>query len=317
MLDLIRQYKQYLEADCRFSEDTIVRYVGNVPVILDKMGVREPTDIDARRVLQEWQTARWEATDEGIRISDDAQKQYLPAFKEFLRYLEDRGLLGEERISDIIRLPQRRGERLNGLLLEELRRLQRYLAYHVSNDSQRRDTALLQMLLNTGCSLPELLSLEVGRDGQLDFSRHSICGSFEEIEGTVYVVVRARGWRDRRIRLEPRTLTYLRFYLENRSPGNAILFARTARRGRPGRLAEGVAARSVERLVARAGIRARRDAIVDVLRMTAVQRGLEVLESDRPLLSSDFQRMGDGDRDGNPGDDRGRNGSTLGGRRSA
>ncbi|RMG41960.1 MAG: hypothetical protein D6732_01760, partial [Methanobacteriota archaeon] len=88
MYDVIRNFKWYLEKECRFPQEAVVQYLGNLPVIFDNLNINSIQDIDVQKINREWKYKRWMETPEGIVLSDSVYNGYLPTLKLFLKYLE-------------------------------------------------------------------------------------------------------------------------------------------------------------------------------------------------------------------------------------
>jgi len=284
MYNVIREYKSYLESHCRLPQDTIVNYLGNLPIIFDNLKINSLTDIDARKVSSAWKFNRWESTSDGIQISEQAQSGYLIALKEFLRYLEEKGYLSDPSISGIINLPENRKKKLKGLNESEHHKLREYLLFNVKNDTRRRETALMFILLATGCNLSEALSLRVHRDGVIYYDdANQPSGDFRVEHNRLYVAVRGVDGSDRKVKLSRQAAAFLNFYLENRKQKSRILFLSNARSNSPKRMTETSAQKIVERVFEKAGIPVRKGEVLNVLRCTALENGL-IKETNRQIV---------------------------------
>jgi len=270
MYEVIKEYKRYLEKDCRFTRDTVIHYVETLPAIFSNLEINSLQDIDSRKVSHAWRFGRWEPIQKGIQLSESAQDGYLLALKEFLRYLEDRGYCPEDGISEIIRIPETPPVQLKGLSAGEQRQLRNFLVFNVGNDLQRKETALTFLLLATGVRLNDVLALNVGFNGLI--STHKTAGKAGDfdIEGEK-VFLNLRGFEpgESRILLPPEALHCLNFYLENRNVKSTILFLNNARVVKPGRLTPEVAINLIERVLRKAGISIRRGQAADILLYTA------------------------------------------------
>lgn len=276
MYEVIRDYKSYLEKDCRFTRDTVVSYMGNLPEIFRDLKIRTLNDINAKTISYAWRIGRWEPIQKGIQISETAQNGYLLALKEFLRYLEEKGYNVEQGISEIIRLEEIPNIPLKGLSKEEQRKLADFLLFNISNDLQRKETALISLIWATGCRLNEALALNVGNDGLLSTRRTSgVAGDFEIDSEKVSVSIRGVSRNGIKSLLPRECVNFLNFHLENRSFKSPILFLNNARTRKPGRLSGDVASNLIERVFRRAGIEVRNYQAVNILRSTASTQELE------------------------------------------
>lgn len=167
MFGVIRGFKTYLEKQLRLPESEVVEYLGYVPIFVDHLEVTDVRQITGNRVQNAWKNRRWELTEDGIKVNEVAENGYLKSFKSFLEYLEMNELISETGLSEIIRLTEKRTNGMRKLSATELRQLREYLVFNVSNDTQRRETALVFFLLATGCSATAALSLNVHESGKI------------------------------------------------------------------------------------------------------------------------------------------------------
>lgn len=275
MFNLMREYKSYLEKNCRYTQDTVVNYLGNLTVMFDNLQIQSLGDIDSYKVSTAWRTARWQNIDQGIEVSEKAENGYLSAFKEFLRYIEDRGYLGNEVISEIIRIPEKTPEKLRGLNKAEYQRLNTFLPYHVSNDTQRKETALVSLILSTGCSITEALSLMVHPSGVIDLETEDIVsGDFKMENEKINVYFGGIDNPEWQTTIPYGTAVLINFYLENRVHRNSIMFLNSAKKHSPVRLSEAAAERMVEKVLRKAEIETKKGLGVEILRQTAWANGL-------------------------------------------
>lgn len=285
MFDVIRDYKSYLETNCRLPQEAVVNHLGNLPIIFDNLNITSLTDIDAGKVSSAWKVSRWESTSEGIQISEPAQSGYLLALKEFLLFLEEKGHLTGKTISEIINLPENNRKKLRGLNQQERAKLREYLLFNVKNDTQRRETALMFILLSTGCSLSEALALTVSGEGVIYTEKErQPSGNFEVAEDRLYVTIRGVDGTDRKVRLSAEVGAFMNFYLENRKQVSRILFLSSGRSNKPKAMTEASAQKIVERVFEKAGIPMRKGEALNVLRCTALEDGL-IKENNRQIIS--------------------------------
>ncbi len=265
MFNLMREYKSYLEKNCRYTQDTVVNYLGNLTIMFDNLQIQSLGDIDSYKVSTAWRKARWQNIDQGIEVSENAENGYLSAFKEFLRYIEDRGYLGNEVISEIIRIPEKTPEKLRGLNKTEYQRLNTFLPYHVGNDTQRKETALVSLILSTGCSLTEALSLMVHPSGVIDLETADIVsGDFKMEDDKINVYFGGIDNPEWQTEIPYGTAILI----------NSIMFLNSAKKHSPIRLSEAAAERMVEKVLRKAEIETKKGLGVEILRQTAWANGL-------------------------------------------
>lgn len=286
MFDIIRGYKSYLERECRFPQDAVIHYLGNLPIILDNLNINTLQDINVQKVLDAWRLKRWEITDDGIQVSEKAQNGYLSTLKEFLAYLEKSGRLQRQGLADIIRIPEARTQKIRGLSNQEIGQLKAFLRFNVDNNSQRRETALTWFLLQTGCSISEAMALNVHSTGRILIEPHlGRSGNFWLDSGRVNVTYASEEGEEISTVLEDELVHYLNFYLENRKYVSPILFLSDARRNIPSRLKAQTAERIIERLFQKAGIPVKNGCVAEILRATATEQGISKDRRNRQILS--------------------------------
>ncbi|NIT58010.1 MAG: hypothetical protein GWN00_17820, partial [Aliifodinibius sp.] len=299
MQHIVQDYKSYLETDCRYPYDTVRNYLATLPSIFHNLQISSVRDINVQKVAHAWKYSRWKPIHKGIQLSDANQDGYLPALKEFLKYLEDNGYPVQRGISDIIRVTGPQNLKLKGLASAEQKKLKDFLVFHVNSDIQRRDTVLAWLLMETGCTVNEALALNVHTDGIIYYDpQHSYSGDFEVIDGQVFVHIRGIGKQSRKLLLSPQMATFLNFYLENRSQRSSILFVNNnsitggskSGNGRPGkhiakRLTPSAAENIIEKIFTKAGIKVRPGRMTEVLRYTA-KTGRREEPQDRHLPST-------------------------------
>lgn len=269
MYEVIREYKSYLENDCRFTHDTVINYLGTLPNIFTNLQIHSLNDIDAKKISYAWRIGRWEPIQKGIQLSETAQSGYLLALKEFLRYLEDKGYNVEQGISEIIKVDDVPTLKLKGLNKAEQLKLRTFLLFNIDNDLQRKETALASLIWATGCRLNEALALNIGNDGLISTRRtNGRAGDFVIDGESVYVSIRGVTSDGSKTLLPGDTVNFLNFYLENRPFKNPILFLNNARTRRPSRLSGDIATNLIERVFRKAEIQYRSGQAVNILRST-------------------------------------------------
>ncbi|RMI03404.1 MAG: hypothetical protein D6681_10000 [Calditrichaeota bacterium] len=273
MFDVIREYKAYLEQSCRYPREMIVNYLGNLPLILDQLQVNSVEELDAEKVSRAWREFRWQKTEDGIEMPEETERGYLAALKEFLRYLEDRGYVSQKGMADIIQVNPPRPPVINGLRPFEQEALRKYLVFNVQNDARRRETALIFLLMHTGCSLSQALALRVHRDGVIYTEPPRTRSGDFEVESTGQLLVNFRTLEGETVRipLNEQTVHFLNFYLENRHCRSAILFLNNARKAP---LTEKSARKLIARVLKKAGLNIREGHEVEALRNSSPYAGL-------------------------------------------
>ena len=285
MFGVIRGFKTYLEKQLRLPEPEVVEYLGYVPIFVDHLEVTDVRQITGNRVQNAWKNRRWELTEDGIKVNEVAENGYLKSFKSFLEYLEMNELISETGLSEIIRLTEKRTNGMRKLSATELRQLREYLVFNVSNDTQRRETALVFFLLATGCSATAALSLNVHESGKiLPVIEAGKSGHFCWVEDVCRLNFTDASGDVQDIEIPQEVLHFLNFYLENRKYQNRILFLSDARRKGPGRLSERAAETIVYRVLSAAGISCEKGNAIELLRISAARQSAVAPARNRRIL---------------------------------
>lgn len=272
MYQLIEPYRHYLETNCRYASETISDCLGTLPRIFQNLEIQQVQQIDPRRVSRALRHSRWEITPHGIQRVEKEPAGYLLALKEFLQYLERSGFPVPEGISGLVSLPADARPKLGGLTPEEQARLREFLIFNVKNDRQRRDTALLFLLMGTDCSLTEALALKVHPDGVIyNGAESQVSGDFLVRDQQYFA--RVRGARNvyREVSVPEEAIHFLNFYLENRKHRSSTLFTNDSGKNPLGRVSEASASRAIGKVCQVAGIDLPAEQLADILRNTAIQ----------------------------------------------
>lgn len=272
MYQLIEPYRHYLETNCRYASETISDCLGTLPRIFQNLEIQQVQQIDPRRISRALRHSRWEITPDGIQRVEKEPAGYLLALKEFLQYLERSGFPVPEGISELVTLPRDARPKLGGLTGEEQARLREFLIFNVKNDRQRRDTALLFLLMGTDCSLAEALALKVHPDGIIYSGAVArVSGDFLVRDQQYYVRIKSARHVYREVRVPEEAIHFINFYLENRKNRSSVLFINDSGKNPLGRISEASAGRFIGKACQAAGIDLPAGQLPDILRNTAIR----------------------------------------------
>ncbi len=226
---LVGPFQDYLRNACRFHAETVAYCVDTLPQVFRNLQINQLADINAHRVEKALQNSRWEITPEGIQRVEGEQSEYLLVLRQFLQYLEDGGYPVERGLPSLVNLKKAPAVKMGGLTAEEQQQLLNFLRFNVRNDTQRRDTSLLFLLVSVGCTLQEALNLKVHKSGIIRADApQAISGDFQWIGDQMYLRIKGSGKAYRKLPVPLETVNFLNFYLENRKHRSARLFIRNS-----------------------------------------------------------------------------------------
>jgi len=253
---LKREFLEYLEIEKGSSLKTIENYDRYLARFLDFSKVKNPNEItdqlvrDFRIFLNRQSSGNNRAT--GETLKKKTQNYYLIALRSFLKYLAKRRIesLPAECI-ELAKIP----ERFLDLISSE--ELQRLLEAPEGNDIKSlRDRAILQLLFSTGLRVSELCSLT--RDINFSAGEFSIRGKGNKVR-VVFVSDEAKNAVDEYLkkRTDMNDALFVKVGDEKRKnkeakPRDSSGVARSAEGG----FREGLARRSIERIVKHYAIKA-------------------------------------------------------------
>jgi len=237
---LIKDYLDHLEIEKNRSVHTRENYERYLKVFLGFAKIKHPKDINAE-LIREFRIhlARISSAGEGGRLKKITQTYYIIALRNFLKYLEKRGI--ETVPPHTIELPKIPSRQIEIISYQDLERL---LAAPQGNDLRGlRDKAILETLFSTGLRLSELCAL----------NRYMNMDSGE-------ISVRGKGGKVRVVFLAPSTGQAIKNYLEKRGDPHEALFISLSKSKSP-KVIGRIIPRAVQRLVAyytkKAGIQER------------------------------------------------------------
>ena len=241
IVELKRQFLEYLEIERGRSVKTIENYERYLDRFLDFSKAKIPSDVTEEQVREfRLYLNRQAGTKIGGRIEPmirRTQNYYLIALRAFLKFLRKRGVasLSPERI-ELAKVPERS---LDLISANELMRLLDSPAKDTVEG--KRDRAILELLFSTGLRISELCSLSID---DVDLSRDEFS-------------VRGKGDKVRVVFLSNDAREAIKNYLSARKDMDDALFVRYGKKAHLGEDAR-VTPRTVQRLLkhyaAKAGI---------------------------------------------------------------
>ena len=264
MHELIAPFREYLESS-RFAASIIGNCIDQLPVVYKNLQVERLNDIDVNAVKRAEKMNLWRITPTGIERCESKNTDYLLTLKYFLKYLEASGYAVAPQINENIQLPSNFNITPGGLTDKETSSLRKFLVFNVGSNRERRDTALMFLLLTTDISLTEALAIRVSAKA----GKTLPCGDFGEDESGIFVNIVGKGKAVRRIYLATETLHFLNFYLENRSQSSAFLFCKASGKTASSPITTKSAQKIVSEILQQCDIEVEQEQLFSVLRQTA------------------------------------------------
>ncbi|MEZ4746571.1 MAG: hypothetical protein R3C41_10890 [Calditrichia bacterium] len=264
MHELIAPFREYLESS-RFAASIIGNCIDQLPVVYKNLQVERLNDIDVNTVKRAEKMNLWRITPTGIERCESKDTDYLLTLKYFLKYLEASGYAVAPQINENIQLPSNFNITPGGLTDKETSSLRKFLVFNVGSNRERRDTALMFLLLTTDISLTEALAIRVSAKA----GKTLPCGDFGEDESGIFVNIVGKGKAVRRIYLATETLHFLNFYLENRSQSSAFLFCKASGKTASSPITTKSAQKILSEILQQCDIEVEQEQLLSVLRQTA------------------------------------------------
>ena len=264
MHELIAPFREYLESS-RFAASLIGNCIDQLPVVYKNLQVERLNDIDVNAVKRAEKMNLWRITPTGIERCESKNTDYLLTLKYFLKYLEASGYAVAPQINENIQLPSNFNITPGGLTDKETSSLRKFLVFNVGSNRERRDTALMFLLLTTDISLTEALAIRVSAKA----GKTLPCGDFGEDESGIFVNIVGKGKAVRRIYLATETLHFLNFYLENRSQSSAFLFCKASGKTASSPITTKSAQKILSEILQQCDIEVEQEQLLSVLRQTA------------------------------------------------
>ncbi|MCB0285410.1 MAG: hypothetical protein KDE57_02055 [Calditrichaeota bacterium] len=264
MHELIAPFREYLESS-RFAASIIGNCIDQLPVVYKNLQVERLNDIDVNAVKRAEKMNLWRITPTGIERCESKNTDYLLTLKYFLKYLEASGYAVAPQINENIQLPSNFNITPGGLTDKETSSLRKFLVFNVGSNRERRDTALMFLLLTTDISLTEALAIRVSAKA----GKTLPCGDFGEDESGIFVNIVGKGKAVRRIYLATETLHFLNFYLENRNQSSAFLFCKASGKTANSPITTKSAQKILSEILQQCDIEVEQEQLLSVLRQTA------------------------------------------------
>ncbi|MCB9069595.1 MAG: hypothetical protein H6629_17555 [Calditrichae bacterium] len=264
MHELIAPFREYLESS-RFAASIIGNCIDQLPVVYKNLQVERLNDIDVNAVKRAEKMNLWRITPTGIERCESKNTDYLLTLKYFLKYLEASGYAVAPQINENIQLPSNFNITPGGLTDKETSSLRKFLVFNVGSNRERRDTALMFLLLTTDISLTEALAIRVSAKA----GKTLPCGDFGEDESGIFVNIVGKGKAVRRIYLATETLHFLNFYLENRNQSSAFLFCKASGKTANSPITTKSAQKILSEILQQCDIEVEQEQLFSVLRQTA------------------------------------------------
>ena len=264
MHELIAPFREYLESS-RFAASIIGNCIDQLPVVYKNLQVERLNDIDVNTVKRAEKMNLWRITPTGIERCESKNTDYLLTLKYFLKYLEASGYAVAPQINENIQLPSNFNITPGGLTDKETSSLRKFLVFNVGSNRERRDTALMFLLLTTDISLTEALAIRVSAKA----GKTLPCGDFGEDESGIFVNIVGKGKAVRRIYLATETLHFLNFYLENRNQSSAFLFCKASGKTANSPITTKSAQKILSEILQQCDIEVEQEQLLSVLRQTA------------------------------------------------
>lgn len=264
MQEFIVPYISFLSGDCRYSPHRVSSYVDTFRDLIEKLNIRNAYQIDVAKVKQACRMDRWETTSHGIQAVELQQGSYAQALRLFIEYLQEVGYPLQDGISDAIKTVDRGPEEIAGLNEQEIDQIKRYLVFNIDKDCNRRDTALLFLMMSVPLTLDQILSLRVGDEGII--AENGVAGHFHSDNGQLTI-----NFRGLLYPVSDEAATFISFYLENRTiKNNPNLFIRGTGKTGDQPLTRTIAKKAVLKICSEAAVMIKPELLEPVFAKTAV-----------------------------------------------
>ncbi len=286
MQKIINNYRSYLENEKGFTPETVYKYLANLRILFNTMRIYDVAQLKDTVINQRLLDDFWNRIQVGKTLSDSTRANYLSALKSFLKYCYTVNILDED-ISTKIIMPKPRMVYLEGLTHDEQKRLRQYIAENLKTEKDLRDAALIMFLWGTAARISEALSLTCHPDSYIYYhSEKVISGDFFVEDGKVYVHIKGKGKRDRKIIVSDDVLAYLNLYLHERKIKNEILFQNFRNHhNNKMRLTRIGAGHAIARIFDLCEIKREKGLLTHTLRHTAINNWIEKGISDQQIIT--------------------------------
>jgi len=279
MQQILQSFKLYLKNDRGFSEETIVKYLGNLHILFKKMKIYDISQLKSivinKRLLDDF----WSDFAGGKKIaSDSTRANYMATLKSFFKFCYLSEYITED-ISQKIVMPKKRLLFLEGgMNHKEQKVLRDYIASHLKTEKDLRDAALMMFLWSTATRVSEALNLRCHKESYIYFHSETVrSGDFHLDEGNIYVHIMGKDKRDRVVAVSNDALHYLNLYLDSRKVKNEILFHNVRNnRSETLKLSRNAAGVIIEKILKICDIRKPKNLRTHIFRHTAINTWLEM-----------------------------------------
>jgi len=286
MEKIIESYLSYLQNEEAFSDETIFKYLANLKRIFNILKINKVEQLRETvintRLLDEF----WNEIQVGKILSESTRAGYLSALKSFLKFCFKIEII-KDNVAEKIIMPKARMIYLEGLTNDEQKRLRTYIAQNLKTERDLRNAALIMFLWGTAARVSEMLRLNCHPDNYIYFHDESIMsGDFFNEDGRIYVHIRGKGKRDRKIIVPNDVLSYLNLYLHERKKKNEILFHNYHNRYSNNlRLTRMGAVNIVREIFEKCEINHQKGLITHALRHTAINTWIEKSITDQQIIT--------------------------------
>ena len=278
MQQILESFKLYLKNDRGFSEETIVKYLGNLRILFKKMKIYDISQLKSivinKRLLDDF----WSDFAGGKKIaSDSTRANYMATLKSFFKFCFLNEYITED-ISQKIIMPKKAWLYLEGLNNNQQKILRDHIASNLKTEKDLRDAALIMFMWSTAARVSETLNLTCHPESYIYFHSESvISGNFHVSDNQVYAHLMGKGKQDRVIAVSNDALNYLNLYLSERKKKNEILFHNVKNnRSNTIKLSRCGACIIVENVLKKCNIEKPKDLRTHIFRHTAINTWLEM-----------------------------------------
>lgn len=285
--EIVIKFLSYLKNDRGFTDETIKKYSSNLRILFNRMHITDLNQIKESVINKRLLDDFWNSIQAGKVFSESTRVSYLSSLKAFLKYLYEFEFI-EEDISHKIVMPKPRMLYIEGLTNDEQKRLRAYIASHLKTETDLRNAALIMFLWATAARISEALALTCHPDSYIYFhDERIISGDFFTEEGKVYVHIRGKGKRDRKIIVSDDALAYLNLYLHERKKKNEIVFQnhQYARKWYGKRLLRNGAYGALKKVFDACEIKRDPGVMTHILRHTAINTWIEKGITDQQIIT--------------------------------
>lgn len=296
MIKILNSYQSYLANEVGHTEETIVKYLGNLHILFNKMQVTDVTQLKDiaynKRLLDSFWIKK--------SMAESTRATYISSLKSFIKFCYEQKHIPAD-YSIVLKVPKQPLKMKEGLTSDEQKKLRQYIAtpQNLRTEKQMRDAALMMFLWATGCRISEALRLNCHPHSYIYFDNDTgRSGDFHVDDGKVYVYIQGKNKRDRKIIVSDDALLYLNLYLHERKNKNEILFQNTINnRSSSKRLTRSGAMAAIEQVFKIVGIKKEAGLSTHVFRHTAINHWISKNYPDHKIITMTGHATAEGLRD--------------------